>query len=43
MRVLLSTYGAGEDVEPMARLALQLGALGAEAWECAPAGFAVWR
>ena len=30
MRVLLSTYGSRADVEPMAGLALQLRALGAQ-------------
>jgi len=47
MRVLLSTYGSREDVEPMVRLAVQLRALGAEACDVVvatcvmPAG--VWR
>jgi vancomycin aglycone glucosyltransferase len=36
MRVLLSTYGSRGDVEPMAGLAVQLQALGAEAVMCAP-------
>jgi vancomycin aglycone glucosyltransferase len=36
MRVLLSTYGSRGDVEPMAGLAVQLRALGAEVWMCAP-------
>ena len=36
MRVLLSTYGSRGDVEPMAALAVQLRALGAEALVCAP-------
>jgi vancomycin aglycone glucosyltransferase len=36
MRVLLSTYGSRGDVEPMVGLAVQLRALGAEAWVCAP-------
>jgi hypothetical protein len=46
-RVLLSTYGSREDVEPMAGLALQLLTLGAEgcdalvATRVTPAG--VWR
>jgi vancomycin aglycone glucosyltransferase len=35
MRVLLSTYGSRGDVEPMVGLAVQLRALGAEAWVCA--------
>ncbi len=37
MRVLLSTYGSRGDVEPLAGLAVQLQALGAEAVVCAPA------
>ena len=36
MRVLLSTYGSRGDVQPLARLALALQALGAEALVCAP-------
>jgi vancomycin aglycone glucosyltransferase len=36
MRVLLSTYGLRGDVGPMVGLAVQLRALGAEAWVCAP-------
>ena len=36
MRVLLSTYGSRGDVEPMAGLAVQLRALGAEVRLCAP-------
>ena len=36
MRLLLSTYGSRGDVEPMAGLAVQLGALGAEVRVCAP-------
>ncbi len=36
MRVLLPTYGSRGDAEPMARLAVQLGALGGEARACAP-------
>ena len=40
MRVLLSTYGSRGDVEPMVGLAVQLGALGAEARVCAPPDFA---
>jgi vancomycin aglycone glucosyltransferase len=36
MRVLSSTCGSRGDVEPMIRLALQLGALGAEVRVCAP-------
>ena len=36
MRVLLSTYVSREDVEPMLGLAVQLGALGAEAPVYAP-------
>jgi vancomycin aglycone glucosyltransferase len=40
MRVLLSTYGSRGDVEPMVGLAVQLRALGAEAWVCAPPDFA---
>lgn len=36
MRMLLSTYGSRGDVEPMAALAVQLRALGAEALVCAP-------
>ena len=40
MRVLLSTYGSRGDVEPMAGLAVQLGALGAEVRVCAPSDFA---
>jgi vancomycin aglycone glucosyltransferase len=35
MRVVLSTYGGREDVEPMARLAVQLRTLGAEVRVCA--------
>lgn len=37
MRVLLSTFGSRGDVEPMAALAVALGALGAEAIVSAPA------
>jgi vancomycin aglycone glucosyltransferase len=36
MRVLLSTYGSRGDVEPMAALAVQLRALGADVFVCAP-------
>ncbi|ARF53117.1 glycosyl transferase [Streptomyces gilvosporeus] len=36
MRVLLSTYGSRGDVEPLAGLAVQLRALGAEVRVCAP-------
>jgi vancomycin aglycone glucosyltransferase len=36
MRVLLTTYGSRGDVEPMAGLAVQLRALGAEVQMCAP-------
>jgi vancomycin aglycone glucosyltransferase len=36
VRVLLSTYGSRGDVEPMAALAVQLRASGAEALVCAP-------
>ena len=36
MRVLLSTYGSRGDVEPIAALAVQLQALGAEVRLCAP-------
>ncbi|WP_369250954.1 glycosyltransferase [Streptomyces sp. R41] len=36
MRVLLSTYGSRGDVQPMAGLAVQLRALGAEVRVCAP-------
>ena len=36
MRVLLSTYGSRGDVEPLAGLAAQLRALGADARVCAP-------
>ena len=36
MRALLSTFGSRGDVEPMAGLAAQLRALGAEAVVCAP-------
>ncbi|WP_331744006.1 glycosyltransferase (plasmid) [Streptomyces sp. NBC_01136] len=36
MRVLLSTYGSRGDVQPMAALAVQLRALGAEVRVCAP-------
>jgi vancomycin aglycone glucosyltransferase len=36
MRVLLSTYGGRGDVEPLAGLAVQLRALGAEVRVCAP-------
>jgi vancomycin aglycone glucosyltransferase len=39
MRVLLSTWGSRGDVEPMAALAVQLQALGAEARMCAPPDF----
>ncbi|MDQ0597063.1 vancomycin aglycone glucosyltransferase [Streptomyces canus] len=37
MRVLLSTYGSRGDVQPMAALAVELRALGAEVRVCAPA------
>ncbi len=40
MRVLLSTYGSRGDVEPVVALAVQLRALGAEVWVCAPPDFA---
>ena len=40
MRVLLSTYGSHEDVEPMVGLAVRLRALGAEMPVCAPPDFA---
>jgi len=40
MRVLLTTYGSRGDVEPMAGLAVQLGALGSEVRVCAPPDFA---
>lgn len=36
MRILLSTYGSRGDVEPMAGLAVQLQAFGAEVLVCAP-------
>jgi vancomycin aglycone glucosyltransferase len=36
MRVVLSTYGWRGDVKSMARLAVQLQALGAEVRVCAP-------
>jgi vancomycin aglycone glucosyltransferase len=36
MRVLLSTYGSRGDVEPLAGLAVQVRALGAEVRVCAP-------
>jgi UDP:flavonoid glycosyltransferase YjiC (YdhE family) len=36
MRMLLSTYGSLGDVESIVGLAVQLGALGAEVWLCAP-------
>ncbi|MFJ3669496.1 glycosyltransferase [Streptomyces sp. NPDC090106] len=36
MRVVLSTYGSRGDVEPLAALAVELRALGAEATVCAP-------
>ena len=36
MRILLSTFGSRGDVEPVAALAAQLTALGAEAVVCAP-------
>lgn len=36
MRILLSTYGSRGDVEPMAALAVELRALGAEVRVCAP-------
>ncbi|MFJ7495642.1 glycosyltransferase [Streptomyces sp. NPDC097727] len=36
MRVLLSTYGSRGDIEPLAGLAVQLKALGAEVRVCAP-------
>ena len=47
MRVLLSTYGSLEDVEPMVGVAVRLGTLGAEGCDAlvatgvTPAG--VWR
>ena len=40
MRVLLSTWGSRGDVEPLAGLAVQLRALGAEVRMCAPPDFA---
>jgi vancomycin aglycone glucosyltransferase len=40
MRVLLSTYGSRVDVEPMMRLGVQMGALGAEVRVCAAPDFA---
>jgi len=40
MRVLLSTYEALGDLEPMVGLAAQLRALGAEVRVCAPPDFA---
>jgi vancomycin aglycone glucosyltransferase len=40
MRVSLSTYGSRGDVEPIAGLAVQLRALGAEVRVCAPPDFA---
>jgi vancomycin aglycone glucosyltransferase len=36
MRVVLSTYGSGGHVQPIAGLAVQLRALGAEVRVCAP-------
>jgi vancomycin aglycone glucosyltransferase len=39
MRVLLSTWGSRGDVEPIAALAVQLQALGAQARVCAPPDF----
>lgn len=36
MRVLLTTYGARGDVEPLVGLAVQVRALGAEVRVCAP-------
>ena len=36
MRVLLSTYGARGDVEPLVGLAVQLRALGTQVRVCAP-------
>ena len=36
MRVLLTTCGSRGDVQPLAGLAVQLGALGAEVRACAP-------
>lgn len=40
MRMVLSTYGSRGDVEPMAALAVELRALGAEVRVCAPPDFA---
>jgi vancomycin aglycone glucosyltransferase len=40
MRVLLTTYGSRGDVEPMALLAVQSRALGADVRVCAPPNFA---
>ena len=36
MRVLLTTFGSGVDVQPLVGPAVQLGALGAEVRVCAP-------
>jgi vancomycin aglycone glucosyltransferase len=36
VRVLLSTYGSRGDVEPLARLAVRLRALGSEVRACPP-------
>ena len=36
MRVLLTAYGSRGDVQPLARLAVQVRALGAEVQVCAP-------
>jgi vancomycin aglycone glucosyltransferase len=36
MRALLSSYGSRGDVEPMVALAVELRALGADVWMCAP-------
>jgi len=40
MRVLLTTWGSRGDVEPIAALAVQLRAFGAEVRVCAPPDFA---
>ena len=40
MRVLLTTWGSRGDVEPIAALAVQLRALGADVRVCAPPDFA---
>jgi vancomycin aglycone glucosyltransferase len=40
MHVLLSTYGARRDAEPMVGLAVRLRALGADVRVCAPPDFA---